>query len=128
MHPYEVLAEPVRRRLVQILASGEHTPGELEGVVTLEFGIGRSAVQHHLRLLLKWGWTGSREDWPFNYHHLRHGVVEHIENEVSDLRVLWDQRVGWNGEDRTTFSADAGRKGLRGHGRDPDDPWLHVFD
>ncbi|MGV8896730.1 MAG: ArsR/SmtB family transcription factor [Rhodoglobus sp.] len=128
MHPYEVLAEPIRRRLVQILASGEHTAGELEGVITHEFGVGRTAVQHHLRLLLACGWTDTRDDWPNHWYHLKHGVVEHIEREVHDLRVLWDQRVGWNGEGRAKFDPTASRKGRRGLGWDPDNIWLHVFD
>ena len=32
MHLFELLAEPVRRRIVEVLASGEHTAGELVGV------------------------------------------------------------------------------------------------
>ena len=29
MHPLEAMAEPARRRIIDILASGEHTAGEL---------------------------------------------------------------------------------------------------
>lgn len=128
MHPFEVLAEPVRRRLVQILASGEHSTGELEGVITHEFGVGRSAVQHHLRLLRECGWIENRDDWPNSWHHLTHGVIERVESEVHDLRVLWDQRVGWNGDDQAQFDPAPGRKGKRGRGQDPDNIWLRVFD
>lgn len=126
VHPFEVLAEPIRRRVVQILASGEHTTGEVEGVITHEFGVGRSAVQHHLRLLRDCGWIDSREDWPNRWHHLRHGVIEHIERATQELRALWDQRVGWNGEETTHFDPEPGRKGRRGHGWDPDNIWMRV--
>lgn len=128
MHPFEVLAEPVRRRLVELLASGEHTTGELEGVIIMEFGVGRSAVQHHLRVLRDAGWIDSRDDWPNRYFHLKHGVISHIERFVADFRRLWDHRVGWNGEERFQFEPQLSRKGRRGHGKDPDDIWLHVFD
>ena len=128
MHPFEVLAEPVRRRLVEILASGEHTTGELEGVITTEFGVGRTAVQHHLRILRDAGWIDSRDDWPNRCYHLKHGVIEHIEGYVFDLRSLWDQRVGWNGEEQSQFEPQHTRKGKRGHRRDPDDIWLHALD
>ncbi len=51
MHPFEAMAEPVRRRIVDILASGEHTSGQLAEVIGVEFRISRTAVSKHLRVL-----------------------------------------------------------------------------
>lgn len=51
MHPFEALAEPARRRIIDVLASGEHTAGELAAVVGEEFRISRTAVSKHLRIL-----------------------------------------------------------------------------
>ncbi|MDQ1587788.1 MAG: hypothetical protein QOJ77_953, partial [Microbacteriaceae bacterium] len=33
MHPFEIMAEPIRRRIVEILASGEHSAGEVVDVI-----------------------------------------------------------------------------------------------
>ncbi len=127
MHPFEVLAEPVRRRIVEILASGEHTAGDLEEILASEFGIGRSAVQHHLRLLTRDGWTIVREDWPNRWHRLREDVIPRFESEVRHFRVLWDRRIGTTGgaDPLEPFARAPSRKGRRGRGVDPDDPWAY---
>jgi len=127
MHPFEVLAEPIRRRLVEILASGEHTAGDLEAVIMHEFGVGRSAVQHHLRMLVRDGWTIVREDWPNRWHRLRDDTIPRMEREVRRLRILWDRRIGTNGgvDPPDPFARLRTRKGRRGRRADPDDPWVH---
>ncbi|WP_372460026.1 ArsR/SmtB family transcription factor [Agromyces humatus] len=51
MHVFEIVAEPVRRRIIEVLAVGEHTVGNLNDVISVEFGVSRSAVWHHLRIL-----------------------------------------------------------------------------
>jgi len=51
MDPLEALAEPARRRILDILASGEHTAGQIADVVGYEFHISRTAVSKHLRHL-----------------------------------------------------------------------------
>ena len=67
MDPIEALAEPARRRILDILASGEHTAGQIADVVGFEFRISRTAVSKHLRHLrdarlvdvrgdLQWRW------------------------------------------------------------------------
>ncbi len=64
MHPFEILAEPIRRRIVEILASGEHFSGDIEAVIIHEFGVGRSAVQHHLAVFRR-NWRGLDPDDPW---------------------------------------------------------------
>ena len=51
MHPFQVMAEPIRRRIVEILASGEHTSGEVCESIAAEFGVTRTAASKHLRIL-----------------------------------------------------------------------------
>jgi hypothetical protein len=58
-------------------------------------------------------------------------VVQQIELEVEHLRHLWDRRVGWREKtdplrfhDRKPYVES--RKGRRGLGIDPDDPWFHL--
>ncbi len=42
---------PVRRRIIEVLAVGDHPVGELTDVIMEEFAVSRSAVSHHLRIL-----------------------------------------------------------------------------
>lgn len=55
MNAFAVLGDPVRRRLLELLADGELSSGELTTVVREEFGISRPAVSQHLRVLRESG-------------------------------------------------------------------------
>ncbi|MFZ0002929.1 MAG: ArsR family transcriptional regulator, partial [Trebonia sp.] len=39
MHAFDVLGDPVRRRILELLAGGEQTSGELTAAIQAEFGI-----------------------------------------------------------------------------------------
>jgi DNA-binding transcriptional ArsR family regulator len=51
MHPFDVLGDPVRRRIMELLAEREHASGEVVVVIAREFGITQSAVSQHLKVL-----------------------------------------------------------------------------
>jgi DNA-binding transcriptional ArsR family regulator len=51
MEAFDVLGDPVRRRIVELLASGERAAGDVGATVQAEFGILQPAVSQHLRVL-----------------------------------------------------------------------------
>ncbi|HMQ38347.1 MAG TPA: ArsR family transcriptional regulator, partial [Micropruina sp.] len=51
MDALAVLADPARRRIVERLADGEVTAGELVDVMGAEFGLVQPATSRHLRRL-----------------------------------------------------------------------------
>jgi DNA-binding transcriptional ArsR family regulator len=51
MHALDLLGDPVRRRILELLADGEHASGEVVAVISREFGITQSAVSQHLKVL-----------------------------------------------------------------------------
>lgn len=55
MDPFEVLADPVRRRILEILGPGEVSAGGIHALVSAEFGISQPAVSQHLRVLRESG-------------------------------------------------------------------------
>ena len=123
------MAEPVRRRIVDILARGEHTAGELAAVVGFEFGISATAVSKHTRRMLDAGFVEVRADWNNRVYRLSDDAVSLLESEVADLRRKWDERLGWNAPGDPTKAGvqrkGAGRPsraGRRGVGF-RDDPW-----
>jgi DNA-binding transcriptional ArsR family regulator len=59
MHAFDVLGDPVRRRLVELLAHGDRTSGELTDVIRAEFGISQPAVSNQLRVLRDAGFARS---------------------------------------------------------------------
>ena len=62
MHAFDVLGDPVRRRLLELLNDGERSSGELTEVVRAEFGISQPAVSQHLRVLRENGFATVRKD------------------------------------------------------------------
>lgn len=62
MHALDVLGDPVRRRILELLARGEESAGELGSAITAEFGISQPAVSQHLRVLRENGFATVRPD------------------------------------------------------------------
>jgi DNA-binding transcriptional ArsR family regulator len=62
VQPFETLGDPVRRRLVEELARGERTAGELTELATSAFGISQPAVSQHLRILRERGFVTTRAE------------------------------------------------------------------
>lgn len=62
MHALDVLGDPVRRRILELLAGGERAAGELGAVVQDEFGISQPAVSQHLRVLREAGFARVRAE------------------------------------------------------------------
>lgn len=144
MHPFEAMAEPARRRIIDILASGEHTAGEIAAVVGQEFRISRTAVSKHLRILRDAGFIEVRGDFQWRWYHLTSAGIDHMELVVADIRRKWEGRIGWDPElgqeadPLATFArpvprkgpGPAPRRGRRGHqstppeASEPDQGWL----
>lgn len=62
MHAFDVLDDPVRRRILELLVDGERTAGEIGAVVQEEFGISQPGVSQHLKVLRESGFTTVRPD------------------------------------------------------------------
>jgi len=60
VHALDVLGDPVRRRILELLADGEESAGGLGEVIQSEFGISQPAVSQHLRVLRDSGFTTVR--------------------------------------------------------------------
>ena len=62
MHALDVLGDPVRRRILELLADGELSAGEVGSVVQSEFSISQPAVSQHLRVLREQGFATVRPE------------------------------------------------------------------
>ncbi len=62
MHAFDVLGDPVRRRILELLAEGEMTSGGVSEVISDEFGISQPAVSQHLRVLREGGFATVRPE------------------------------------------------------------------
>ena len=62
MHAFDVLGDPVRRRILELLADGEMTSGAVTGSIQAEFGISQPAVSQHLKVLRDNGFATVRAE------------------------------------------------------------------
>ena len=93
MHAFDVLGNPVRRRILELLASGEHTSGTIVGVVQREFGISQPAVSQHLRVLRDSGFATVRAEGPRRIYDVAARPLEEIDAWLNQFRQLWAERL-----------------------------------
>ena len=62
VHAFDVLGDPVRRRILELLSGGERSSGAVCAVIQEEFGISQPAVSQHLRVLRESGFVTVRPE------------------------------------------------------------------
>jgi DNA-binding transcriptional ArsR family regulator len=62
MHALDVLGDPVRRRILELIVDGETPAGSIAAVISEEFGISQPAVSQHLRVLREHGFATVRPE------------------------------------------------------------------
>ena len=91
MHAFEVLADPVRRRILELLALGELSSGEVVAAVAAEFGISQPAVSQHLRVLRDNGFATVRADGARRLYSVDAKSLSAVNSWLDRFRHLWDQ-------------------------------------
>ena len=95
MDVFALLAEPVRLRIIEILATGEHSAGHVGDVIYAEFGVSRAASSLHLRILARSNFAISRPQGPYRMYRLHPDALDTVDRAVDRLHELWNARYGW---------------------------------
>jgi DNA-binding transcriptional ArsR family regulator len=90
---FDVLGDPVRRRILELIASGEKTAGAVAEVVQREFGISQPAVSQHLRVLRESGFTTVRAEGNRRLYAVNAEPLQQIDSWLDQFRHFWDQRL-----------------------------------
>lgn len=90
VHPFAVLGDPVRRRIVELLAGGELSSGEVVERIGDEFGITQPAVSQHLKVLREGGFASVKPDGRRRVYALEPGPFQTIDAWLEHYRSLWD--------------------------------------
>ncbi|RHA41573.1 ArsR/SmtB family transcription factor [Cellulomonas rhizosphaerae] len=116
MHPMDTLGDPVRRRLVELLADGRRPAGELAAAVGAEFGISQPATSRHLRVLREAGVVEAEVRGPVRLYAVRPEPLDEIATWVDDVRRFWSTRL-----DALDTEIARGRRAAGGRpvGKDP---------
>ena len=89
MDRFEALGDPTRRRIVELLAAGEQTAGEVAGA----FAISRPAVSRHLRVLREAGIASARSEAQRRVYRLQPEALAEMEAWLARYRSFWTERL-----------------------------------
>ncbi len=96
---FDALANPTRRRVLELLSLGERSVSELQ----LETAKSQSAVSQHLAVLREAGLVAPRRDGRRRLYRLRIGPLKETAQWFAYFSSFWDQKLealGTHLEDR----------------------------
>ncbi len=93
MHAFDVLGDPVRRRILELLAERELSSGEVVEVITAEFGISQAGVSQHLKVLRDNGFASVRAEGTRRLYALDTTPLRGIDDWLERFRVFWPVRM-----------------------------------
>ena len=85
---FQTLADPTRRRIVEVLRAGEQQVGD----VVEKAGIHQSGVSRHLRILTESGFVSMRPDGQRRLYSLRPEPFRELDEWLTGYRDLWEAR------------------------------------
>ena len=91
---FEVLADPMRRRIVETLRSGEAAVNDIVERVDIH----QSGVSRHLRILSEAGFVQMRPDGTRRLYSLKPDRFRELDQWISSYRALWESRLDRLGE------------------------------
>lgn len=93
MHALDVLGDPVRRRILEMLVDGELSAGEIGTVIQEEFGISQPAVSQHLRVLREHGFASVRPEGTRRLYAVRPEGPREASQWLSAFERFWRPRL-----------------------------------
>ncbi len=93
MHALDILGDPVRRRILELLARGESAAGDLGRSIQAEFGISQPAVSQHLRVLREAGFTDVRAEGTRRLYALNPQPLAEADAWFDAFRRFWQPHL-----------------------------------
>ena len=110
MHAFDVLGDPVRRRILELLAEDERPSGAGVDVIRAEFGISQPAVSQQLRVLRESGFATVRPEGTRRLYSVDTGRLDAAEQWLAGLRRSWEQRLDALGTELARGARDRRRQ------------------
>lgn len=89
MDTFTALADPTRRQIIESLAAGETSFGELAD----RFEMSRPAVSQHLKVLRDAGIVVARADAQRRIYRLNDDSLDEVEAWLGQVREFWSKRL-----------------------------------
>lgn len=93
MHALDLLGDPVRRRILELLAEGERSSGAIVEVIQEEFAISQPAVSQQLRVLRDNGFASVRSDGTRRLYSVQPAPLQQVDAWLERFRGFWEQRL-----------------------------------
>jgi DNA-binding transcriptional ArsR family regulator len=93
VHAFDVLADPVRRRLLELLADGERSSGDMTNIIQAEFGLTQSAVSQHLKVLRESGFASVRVDGSRRIYVMNAQPMRDVDVWLDRFRNFWEPKL-----------------------------------
>jgi DNA-binding transcriptional ArsR family regulator len=93
MHALDILGDPVRRRILELLATGEHPAGAVVQAISAEFGISQPAVSQHRRVLREAGLATVRAEGTRRLYAVDPDPLQEVDRWLDQFRQYWSSRL-----------------------------------
>lgn len=93
MHAFDILGDPVRRRILELLAEDEYASGEVVAVISKEFGITQSAVSQHLKVLRDNGFATVRVEGTRRVYAVDARPLKEVDAWLQPFRRYWGAKL-----------------------------------
>lgn len=93
MHAFDVLGDPVRRRVLELLAAGRQSSGKVAEVICAEFGISQAAVSQHLKVLRENGFATVEVEGARRIYVLDAAPMQQVDDWLGHFRRFWAHKL-----------------------------------
>ena len=86
---FDIIAEPNRRAILTLLATSQHSVGEIEH----QLGMPQPTVSKHLRVLREAGFVESTVDGQRRLYRLKTGPLQELDVWLAPFRQFWSAHI-----------------------------------
>lgn len=89
MHAFDILGDPVRRRILELIQDGELSSGAITEVIRAEFEISQPAVSQHLKVLRDNGFASVRAEGTRRLYSVDTAPLREVDQWLERFRRNW---------------------------------------
>ncbi|OBB19116.1 transcriptional regulator [Mycolicibacterium setense] len=89
MHAFDILGDPVRRRILELIQAGEMSSGAITEVIRAEFEISQPAVSQHLKVLRENGFAHVRAEGTRRLYSVDAAPLREVDQWLEGFRRNW---------------------------------------
>ncbi|ALR11896.1 ArsR/SmtB family transcription factor [Mycobacteroides saopaulense] len=89
MHAFDILGDPVRRRILELIHAGEMSSGAVTEVIRAEFAISQPAVSQHLKVLRDNGFATVRTEGTRRLYSVDTTPLREVDRWLDTFRRNW---------------------------------------